>query len=323
MTPTIEKPIRIGISSCLLGEQVRFDGNHKQDHYITGTLGEVFEFVPVCPEVGIGMGVPRPTIRLVGTAEAPRAIGVKVEGLDVTDKLIQYGKRTAGKLSDLSGYIFKSKSPSCGMERVRLYDPPGAKGGGGGKQGIGLYAREIMRAYPHLPVEEEGRLGDPILRDNFLECVFIYDHWQQLNQQRLTPKALVEFHTRHKLAVMAHGAEYYRKLGRLVAAAGARPIRELAEEYIAGLMDALRHRATARRHTNVLMHIMGYLKTQLSRDDKQELLELIEEYRLGRLPRIVPITLLKHHFRNFPNDYLAGQSYLNPDPHELKLRGFY
>lgn len=319
MTTTTEKPIRIGISSCLLGQKVRFDGNHTQDHFITGTLSEVFDFVPVCPEVGIGMGVPRPTIRLIGPADAPRAIGVKDTSIDVTDKLIHYGKRTAAKLDDLSGYIFKSKSPSCGMKRVKLFNGTS----GSSKQGVGLYAREIMRALPLLPVEEEGRLGDPLLRDNFLECVFIYHHWQKLNQQRLTPKALVDFHTRHKLAVMAHGTEYYRALGRLVAAAGSRPIRELADEYIAGLMDALRHRATARRHTNVLMHIMGYLKTQLNRDDKQELLELIEQYRLGRLPRIVPITLLKHHFRNHPNDYIAGQSYLNPDLVELKLRGFY
>ena len=319
MTTTSAKPIRIGISSCLLGQKVRFDGNHTQDHFITNTLGEVFDFIPVCPEVGIGMGVPRPTIRLVGPADAPRAVGVKDTSIDVTDKLIQYGKRTASKLGDLSGYIFKSKSPSCGMERVKLYDSKG----GGAKQGVGLYAREIMRAYPLLPVEEEGRLGDPLLRDNFLECVFIYHHWQQLKQLRLTPKALVAFHTRHKLTIMAHGTEYYRTLGRLVADAGARPIRELADEYIATLMDALRHRATPRRHTNVLMHIMGYLKTQLSRDDKQELLELIEQYRIGKLPRIVPITLLKHHFRNHPNDYMAGQNYLNPDLVELKLRGFY
>jgi uncharacterized protein YbgA (DUF1722 family)/uncharacterized protein YbbK (DUF523 family) len=319
MTSTGTPRIRIGISSCLLGEQVRFDGNHKHDHYLSGTLGAVFEFVPVCPEVAIGMGVPRPTIHLVGTPEAPRLVGVKVEGLDVTDKMLAYGQRTARKLGDLSGYIFKSKSPSCGMERVKLYDGKG----GGSKQGIGLYAREIMNAHPLLPVEEEGRLGDPLLRDNFLERVFIYHRWQELTAQRLTPKALVAFHTRHKLALMAHGTEAYRALGRLVAAAGKRPIRELADEYIAQLMHALKQRATARRHTNVLMHVMGYLKNQLDRDDKQELLEIIEAYRQDRIPRIVPITLLKHHFRKFPNDYIAGQSYLNPDPLELKLRGYY
>lgn len=319
MSEPTEARIRIGISSCLLGQPVRFDGNHKHDHYLSGTLGAVFEFVPVCPEVAIGLGVPRPTIHLVGTPEAPRLVGVKVADLDVTDKMIAYGQRMARKLGDLSGYIFKSKSPSCGMERVKLYDGKG----GGSKQGVGLYAREILRAHPLLPVEEEGRLGDPLLRDNFLECVFTYHRWQQLCAQRLTPKALVDFHTRHKLAIMAHGTEPYRELGRLVAEAGKRPIRELADDYATLLMQTLRRRATARRHTNVLMHVMGYLKNQLSRADKQELLELIEDYRQDRIPRIVPITLLKHHFRNHPDAYIAGQTYLNPDPLELKLRGYY
>lgn len=319
MTATTEPRIRLGISSCLLGQPVRFDGNHKHDHYITDTLGEVFEFVAVCPEVAIGMGIPRPTIRLVGTPEASRALGVKDTSLDVTDRLIDYGRRMAGKLGDISGYILKSKSPSCGMERVKLYDGHG----GGSKQGVGLYAREIMQAQPLLPVEEDGRLGDPMLRDNFLERVFAYHRWRQLRARRLTPKALVEFHTAHKLAIMAHGTEHYRALGRLVADAGKQPIGALAERYINGFMTALQHRATARRHTNVLQHVMGYLKKDLSRDDKQELLELIDAYRLGKVPRIVPITLLKHHFRTHPNDYMAGQTYLNPSPLELKLRSYY
>lgn len=315
--------IRIGISSCLLGQPVRFDGNHKHDHYITGTLGAVFEFVPVCPEVGIGLGTPRPTIHLVGSPEAPRALGVKVTDLDVTDKLVRYGQRMAATFGNLSGYIFKSKSPSCGMMRVKLHDGPSHKGGGGSKQGVGLYAREIMRAHPLLPVEEEGRLGDPLLRDNFLECVFTYHRWQQLTAQRLTPKALVAFHTRHKLAIMTHGNEPYRALGQLVADASKRSIRALADDYAALLMLALRRRATARRHTDVLMHVMGYLKNRIGRADKQELLELIEDYRQDRVPRIAPITLLKHHFRNHPNAYIAEQTYLNPDPLELKLRGYY
>lgn len=319
MTDAVTPRIRIGISSCLLGEPVRFDGNHKHDHYLSGTLGQVFEFVPVCPEVGIGLGVPRPTIHLVGPPDAPHLIGVKIADLDVTEQMIAYGRRMARRLGDLSGYIFKSKSPSCGMERVKLYDGKG----GGSKQGIGLYAREIMRVHPLLPVEEEGRLGDPLLRDNFLERVFTYHRWRRLTAQRLTPRALIDFHTRHKLALMAHGTEPYRALGRLIADAGQRPIRELADEYITGLMQALRQRATARRHTNVLMHVMGYLKQQLDRDDKGELLELIDDYRRDCVPRIAPITLLKHHFRRHPNDYIAGQTYMNPDPLELKLRGYY
>jgi len=319
MTDTVTPRIRIGISSCLLGEPVRFDGNHKHDPYLSGTLGQAFDFVPVCPEVGIGMGVPRPAIQLVGPPGAPRLIGVTVADLDVTGQMIAYGQRMAHRLGDLSGYIFKSKSPSCGMERVKLYDGKG----GGSKQGVGLYAREIMCAHPLLPVEEEGRLGDPLLRDNFLERVFTYHRWQRLTARRLTPRALVGFHTRHKLALMAHGTEPYRALGRLIAEAGRRPIRELADEYISGLMQALRQRATARRHTNVLMHVMGHLKQQLDHDDKEELLELIDGYRRDHVPRIAPITLLQHHFRRHPNAYIAGQTYMNPHPLELKLRGYY
>lgn len=316
MTETASR-IRLGISSCLLGERVRFDGNHKQDHYITGTLADVFDFVPVCPEVGIGLGVPRPTIHLIGTAQAPRAVGVKDPELDVTDKLIRYGQRMAGRLDDISGYLFKSRSPSCGMERVKLH-----AGQGGGKQAVGLYAREILRAHPLLPAEEEGRLGDPLLRDNFLERVFTYHRWQQLTARRLTPKALVDFHTRHKLAILAHGNEHYRLLGQMIAVVGDRPLRPLADAYALQLMQALRRRATPRRHTDVLLHLMGYLKRQLNAADKRELLELIHAYRQGHAPRIAPITLLKHHFRRHPNDYIAGQTYLNPDPCESKLRGF-
>lgn len=312
-------PIRIGISSCLVGQRVRFDANHKQDNYITGTLAEFFEFVPVCPEVAIGMGVPRPTIRLVGGPEAPRAVGVKDTSIDVTDKLIRYGREQARELTGLTGYIFKSKSPSCGMERVKLY----TEKGGVSSKGVGLYAREFMAAHPLLPCEEEGRLGDPMLRDNWLERVFAYRRWQELNRSRLTARALVEFHTRHKLTLMAHGPKHYKELGQMIANAGKGPVRPLADAYIEQLMAALRVRATPKRHTNVLHHLMGYLRKDLDRDDKQELLEQIEAYRLGRVPRIVPVTLLNHHFRKFPDPYITGQTYLNMCPDELKLRSYY
>lgn len=312
-------PIRIGISSCLVGQRVRFDANHKQDNYILGTLGEFFEFVPVCPEVAIGMGVPRPTIRLLGDPEAPRAVGVKDNALDVTDKLRHYGRQQARALTDLTGYIFKSKSPSCGMERVKLYTDKG----GVSSKGTGLYAREFMAAHPLLPCEEEGRLGDPMLRDNWLERVFAWRRWQELNRQRLTARALVDFHTRHKLALMAHGPKHYKELGRMIADAGTGPVRPLADAYIEKFMAALSVRATPKRHTNVLHHLMGYLKQHIDSQDKQELLELIEAYRLGRVPRIVPITLLNHHFRRFPDDYIANQAYLHMCPEELKLRSYY
>jgi len=308
--------IRIGISSCLLGEEVRFDKGHKRDGFITGTLTRYFEFVPVCPEVAIGMGVPREPIRLVGEPESPRAVGVRSESLDVTEALAEYGRRMAGELDPLSGYVFKSGSPSCGMERVKIY----AGKGPASKNGVGLYAREIMRAQPLLPVEEEGRLNDPVLRENFIERVFAYRRWQKVVEAGLTPAGLVAFHTAHKLSLMAHGAEPLRRLGRLVADAGRRSIGELSEEYIRGFMEAMKRRATRKRHANVLMHLMGYLKGRLESEDKAELRELIDAYRLGYVPLVVPITLLNHHFRRHPDPYVAGQVYLEPHPKELMLR---
>lgn len=309
--------IRIGISSCLLGEQVRFDHGHKRDGYITGTLSAYCEFVPVCPEVAIGLGVPREPIHLVGDPAQPRAVGVRSPERDVTAALLAYGQRMARELDDIAGYIFKSRSPSCGMERVKLY-PTG--GGAARKMGVGIYARQIMAARPLLPVEEEGRLNDPVLRENFIERVFAYQRWRALLARGLTPARLVRFHTAHKLALMAHGAEQYRALGRLVADAGSRPVDQLAREYGSGFMSALRHRATRKRHTDVLMHLMGFLKHEIDAGDKAEMLELLDAYRNGRVPLVVPITLLKHHFRRHPHSYVEQQVYLEPHPEELMLR---
>lgn len=306
---------RLGTSACLLGEKVRFDANHKHDAYITGTLGRYFDFVSVCPEVAIGLGVPRPTIRLMGDPDHPRVVGVKARDLDVTDALEAFSQRQVRQLGDICGYILKSKSPSCGMERVKVYQEHG-----GTLAGAGVYAHALTSAHPLLPVEEEGRLGDPDLRDNFLERVFAYRRWQRLEEDGLSKAALVEFHTIHKLSLMAHGAEYYRSLGQLVADTGKRPLRELADQYIHGFMQALRHHATRKRQTNVLQHLMGYLKRKLEPADKAELLELFDAYREGRTPLVVPLTLLKHHFRRFPDPYVERQVYLNPSPEELMLR---
>jgi uncharacterized protein YbgA (DUF1722 family)/uncharacterized protein YbbK (DUF523 family) len=316
-TPDTPTPhIRVGISSCLLGEEVRFDGGHKRDAYILGTLGRFFELVPVCPEVGIGLGTPRQPIRLMGDPAAPRAVGSRDPSLDVTDRLIAYGQRKARELHDLSGYILKSRSPSCGMERVKVY----AASGQPGRPGSGLYARALMEALPLLPVEEEGRLGDPVLRENFVERVFAYRRWQDLEALGVTRARLVAFHTVHKLTLMAHGEERYRALGRLVGEPGRRSVQALADEYIEGFMAALKYRATRRRHSNVLMHLMGYLKRHLDSGDKAELLEVIDAYRRGLLPLVVPVTLLKHHFRRHPDPYVDKQVYLSPHPDELMLR---
>lgn len=309
-------PIRVGISSCLTGEEVRFDSGHKRDAYIMGTLAQYFELVPYCPEMAVGLGVPRPPIRLVGDPEAPRARGTRDPDLDVTDELAAYGRGVAARSGDLSGYILKRGSPSCGMERVKVYLENGHPGG----QGRGVFARALMEALPLLPVEEEGRLGDPVLRENFIERVLVYHRWQRLTGGGLTPAALVDFHTRHKLLVMAHSQEAYRRLGRLVAEAGSRPIAELGEAYIAELMSALARKVKRGQHVNVMMHLLGFLKPHLDAGDKAELLETFEAYRRGRLPLVVPITLLKHHFRRHPEPYVERQVYLSPHPAELMLR---
>ncbi len=314
-------PIFVGVSSCLLGESVRYDGGHKHNSYVTQTLGRFFTFQPVCPEVAIGLGTPRPPIRLVRAepGNAPvRAVGIKDPALDVTEALEAFGERMARELGHLSGYIFKRASPSCGMERVKVYRagrdvPPD-------NDGQGIYARELMQALPLLPTEEEGRLSDPVLRENFIERVFIYHRWQQLVRDGLTPAALVGFHTEHKYIIMSRGDDGYRTLGRLVATAGKADLTTLATDYSTRLMTLLRRPATRKRHSNVLMHLMGYLKKHLEAADKAELLELIDAYRHGRLPLIVPLTLLKHHLRRHPNAYLLRQHYFSPHPEELMLR---
>lgn len=315
-------PVRVGVSACLLGEAVRYDGRHKRDAYIVGTLGACFQLVPVCPEVAVGLGVPRQPVRLVAVPGAgpdapPRALGVKDPALDPSDALRDYGRRMAAELGPISGYLLKSGSPSCGMARVKVYGP---RGGAPARRGVGLYAGALMVARPNLPVEEEGRLGDPVLRENFIARVYAYHRWQALLAAGFTPGRLVTFHDRHKLTLMAHGAEPARRLGRLVAQAGRRPPAALAAEYEAAFMALLRRKATRRTHTNVLHHLMGYLKRVLEPEDKAELLEVVEAYRTGQVPLIVPVTLLRHHFRRHPHPYVAGQTYLEPHPRELMLR---
>ncbi len=312
------RSVRIGISSCLLGENVRYDGDHRRDRFITGTLSAYFEFVPVCPEMAIGLGVPRDPIRLVGKPGAIRVVGMADCEMDLTDQLRSFGIQTAQRLKDISGYIFKSKSPSCGPQRVKLY--PEDENTAPSNDGIGQYAQAVMEYQPNLPVEEDGRLNDLVLTENFIERVFTYKRWQYLRQSVVTVARLIDFHTRHKLAILAHDQVAYAKLGKLVADAGNRELQRVADEYVHGLMKTLRRPATRKNHTNVLQHIQGYLKVDLDRDDKAEMVDVINQYRLGRVPLIVPITLLKHHLRKHPNPYIDGQVYLNPHPAELMLR---
>lgn len=309
--------IKVGISACLLGHEVRFDGGHKHSKLCTDSLSYYFEFIPECPEVAIGLGIPRKPIRLIGEASSPRAVAVHDPKLDYTDALIEQGHQKAKQHQDLCGYIFMKNSPSCGLFRVKVYGGNGYPIKGGGR---GLYAKAFTDSHPLLPVEESGRLTDPALRENFITRVFAFSNWQQLAAAGLSHKAIIDFHVSYKYCLMAHSPKDYAKLGQMLADAGKSEPTELGQRYFSGLMTALSQVATRKTHTNVLMHLQGYLKKALSADEKQELVKVIDQYRLDQLPLIVPITLLKHHFANHPDPYISKQAYLQPYPEDLSLR---
>ncbi|TWI54908.1 uncharacterized protein YbgA (DUF1722 family) [Pseudomonas duriflava] len=313
---TLTRP-KLGISACLLGEPVRYNGGHKESRLCSRTLSEHFDFVPVCPEMAIGLGTPREPIRLVGSPERPRAVGSVDSSLDVTEALQAYGARMAHELNDLSGFILMQKSPSCGMERVKVYSENGMPSQ---PEGVGLFARAFCEQRPELPVEEAGRLNDPILRENFVTRVFAYAQWQELLQQGLTYKAILGFHSRYKYQLMAHHPEQFKELGRLLGNIGSHDPNELGRKYFKGVMVALKRCATRGNHCNVLYHLFGYLRKSLSAADKQEMQHLIEQYHKGIVPLVVPLTLLKHHFRRHPDHYVAEQSYMQPHPEDLSLR---
>jgi uncharacterized protein YbgA (DUF1722 family)/uncharacterized protein YbbK (DUF523 family) len=311
------RPIRVGISACLLGREVRFDGGHKRDAFLTETFGRFVEWVPVCPEVECGLGTPRESMRLVRRENAVRLLTVK-SGVDLTAQMERFSRSRVSALAreDLSGYVLKKDSPSCGLERVKVYDRHGTPARGG----RGLFAAALVDAFPHLPVEEEGRLTDPRLRDNFVERVFAYRRLRSLFVARWTVGDLVRFHTAHKLLLLAHAPEAYRQLGRLVAGARGMSRRDVKRRYIEGFMGGLAPLATSRRHTNVLQHMAGYFKDRLDAASKRELADTIADYRRGLVPVVVPLTLIRHYVRVFDVAYLAGQTYLQPHPKELMLR---
>jgi uncharacterized protein YbgA (DUF1722 family)/uncharacterized protein YbbK (DUF523 family) len=310
-------PIRIGVSMCLLGEKVRHDGGHKLDHYVTDTLAGFFECVPVCPEVEVGMGTPREAVRLVQVNDEVRMVGRK-SGADHTEAMRSYARRRVEQIAGdgLSGYILKKDSPSCGLERVRLHDGHGRVT----RSGRGLFAAALIERFGNLPIEEEGRLCDPRLRENWIERVFAYHRLQTLWATRWRVSNLVAFHTSHKLVLLAHSPRAYQQLGRLVAGSKTLSRGELRERYEHEFMAALTTLATRGRHTNVLQHMVGYFRDQLDDASRRELLGCIEDYRRSLVPLIVPITLVAHYVRRFDVEYLKGQMYLNPHPKELALR---
>jgi uncharacterized protein YbgA (DUF1722 family)/uncharacterized protein YbbK (DUF523 family) len=311
-------PIRIGISSCLLGEQVRFDGGHKRDAFLTDILGKHVDWVPVCPEIEVGMGTPRETLRLVRMAGTTRMITTRT-GIDHTDAMRAWARKRVDALAreDLSGYVLKKDSPSCGMERVKVYGPDGSMPA---RTGRGLFAEVLIDRFPQLPVEEEGRLLDDRLRENFIERVFAFRRLKDLFGSRWTVGSLVAFHTAHKMTLLSHSTTAYTGLGRLVANAADLPKGTLRQQYLRLFMETLALPATTKRHTNVLMHMAGHLKTLIDRPSREELAGGIDEYRRGLVPLVVPITLIRHHVRAHRVAYLAGQVYLEPHPRELMLR---
>lgn len=308
--------MKLGISSCLLGEKVRYDGTHQRDTYIVETLGKYIDWVPVCPEVEYGLPVPREAMRLRGTPGSARLVTRKT-GVDHTEGMQKWAEQKLGELErePLSGFIFKARSPSSGLYGVKVYGPSGSVS----KSGMGIFGGAFVKRFPLIPVEDDGRLHDPALRENFIERVFVFARWRDFIS-RPSAAGLVDFHTRHKLLVMAHSPEHYTRLGRLVAKAGKRAPYELYSEYISSLMEGLKLIATARKNTNVLHHVIGYFKEKVSSAEKKELLELIGDYHGGLVPLIAPIVLVNHYVRLFREPYLEKQFYLNPHPMELMLR---
>ena len=309
--------IRLGVSSCLLGEKVRYDGGHKLDPYLTEILGRYVEWVPVCPEVEYGLPVPREAMRLTGDPDAPRLLTART-GVDHTAGMLQWAgiRLQALENEELCGFIFKSRSPSSGMKGVKVYPPSGIPT----HRGVGIFARAFMERFRLMPAEEDGRLHDPTLRENFIERIFVFKRWKEFQKSGGSTRALIDFHAHHKLLILSHSPKHYTALGRLVAHTVDYRQEELHAAYLQTLMEGLKLIATPKKNANVLQHLTGYFKRRLSADEKQELLEVIEQYRNGLIPLIVPIVLLGHYVRKYRELYLARQHYLNPHPAELMLR---
>ncbi|NVK42309.1 MAG: DUF1722 domain-containing protein [Oceanospirillaceae bacterium] len=311
-----DQRIPVGISACLMGQEVRYNGGHKRSRYCLQVLSECFDFRPFCPELAVGLGVPREPIRLVGDPEAPRARGTENPELDVTEALAEKGRQVASRMPDLCGYILIKGSPSCGMERVKIYHENGIPNAAG----RGIFAAELMKTNPLLPVEEEGRLHDAVLRENFITRVFALHRWKREVEAEPSYHALIQYHSRSKYLLMAHSYQGYRELGRFLAQAHDLPLEEAMTTYISGFMSHMSRRAKRRNHVNVLMHVLGYLKKSIDGDCKRELLEVIERYRRAEVNLVVPLTLLQHYLNRFGSDYIRSQSYLDPHPYQLGLR---
>ncbi|MBU4317937.1 MAG: DUF523 and DUF1722 domain-containing protein [Proteobacteria bacterium] len=313
----MDNPLKIGISRCLQGENVRYDGGHSQDHFLTDTLGLYVSYVPVCPEVECGMSIPREAMRLMGDSQSPRLVTTRT-GEDKTGLMQKWisPKLSSLEKENLCGFIFKKNSPSSGLFKVKVYGDSGIPQ----KTGVGLFARAFTERFPLIPVEEDGRLNDPKLREMFIEQIFTMKRWRELLAQPRRLGALVDFHTRHKLLIFSHSQNQYRAMGKLIALGKSIPTASLYDLYEKKLMEALKLATTVKKNANVLQHMMGYFKKDLSADEKKEMLEILDQYAKEEVPLIVPITLLNHYVRKYQQAYLSDQVYLNPHPLALKLR---
>ncbi len=309
-------PLIVAVSDCLTGSEVRFDGGHKRSSLCHEQLAGLFELRGICPELAIGMGVPRDPIRLVGDVASPRARGVKDPTVDVTDQLQTYARNIQSSLGDVCGYIFMKNSPTCGLFRVKVYSGADVPPNGHGR---GIFAAEVVKARPELPVEESGRLEDPVLRENFVMRVFAFAHWQRLVASGLTAARLIAFHSAYKYLLMAHSVVHYKEAGRLLADLSG-DLALLAHAYLLVLMRGLARPATRGGHANVLQHLQGYVKEELDSTTRQELAELIHSYRRGEIPLLAPLTLLRHHLRRSADSYALEQIYLEPHPPAAGLR---
>ena len=312
----LAKPV-LGIGACLTGREVRYNGQAKSANGHVQRIGEHFEMRPFCPEMAAGLGVPRPPIHLVGDEHSVRVVDVASHQQDHTDPIAAHAAEVLTMAPELCGYVLVKASPSCGFERVKRFNH---KGNLVAHDQQGIFASALAKADPLLPLEDDGRLNDPGLRESFITRALVYHHWKQLTAQGLSAGGLVDFYSRHKYLVMAHHLPSYKTLGPMLADAGKRDIDTLANEFIQVLMTALTHRASRRSHSNVLFHLSGYLKKRIAADERQRLKDLIEQYRQGHIPLVVPVTMLKHHFANHPNAYIDQQVFLEPYPDQLQLR---
>jgi uncharacterized protein YbgA (DUF1722 family)/uncharacterized protein YbbK (DUF523 family) len=305
---------RVAVSSCLLGAPVRHSGNHSRARFLTDELAPFVDWVPICPEMEIGLGTPRESLRLERSPDGPRLM-TRRSRRDLTPAMNELADERSARL-DADGYVFKAKSPSCGIHGIPLYAGDAAVN----RHHRGLFADAVIEAHPLLPVEDEGRLNDAVLREAFTERIFAHARLRELLDSDWRPRDLVAFQARHKMQLLAHCPTGYRETGRIVAEAGVRPREELAVAYGRTFRTAMAVRASVGRHVNVLQHCLGMLGDELDPACRADLAEVIASYQAHRVALSVPLALLRHHARGEAATYVQDQTYFSPYPDELALR---